>query len=68
MSGLNALWKQFTDIFADALRLVAEQFSFLGAHRWAVAIIVFTVVVRTLMIPLSVKQIRGQRNMQRLQP
>ena len=35
---------------------------------FALAIIVFTVVIRTLLAPLFVKQIRSQREMQRMQP
>jgi YidC/Oxa1 family membrane protein insertase len=35
---------------------------------FALAIIVFTVVVRTLLAPLFVQQIRSQREMQRMQP
>ena len=35
---------------------------------FALAIIVFTVVVRTLVAPLFVQQIRSQREMQRMQP
>ena len=35
---------------------------------WALAIISLTVVIRTLLIPLFVRQIRSSRNMQLLQP
>lgn len=45
--------------------------SFLGAENgwsWALAIIALTVVIRTLLIPLFVRQIRSSRNMQILQP
>jgi YidC/Oxa1 family membrane protein insertase len=35
---------------------------------FALAIIVFTVVIRTLLAPLFVQQIRSQREMQRMQP
>ncbi|HEX6129243.1 MAG TPA: membrane protein insertase YidC [Candidatus Limnocylindria bacterium] len=35
---------------------------------FALAIIVFTVVIRTLLAPLFVRQIRSQREMQRMQP
>ncbi len=45
--------------------------SFLGPESgwsWALAIISLTVVIRTLLIPLFVRQIRSSRNMQILQP
>ena len=45
--------------------------SFLGAENgwsWALAIISLTVVIRTALIPLFVRQIRSSRNMQLLQP
>ncbi|MGO1973268.1 MAG: membrane protein insertase YidC [Propionibacteriaceae bacterium] len=35
---------------------------------WALSIVTLTVVIRTLLIPLFVKQIRSSRNMQLLQP
>ncbi|MFT4295282.1 MAG: membrane protein insertase YidC [Micropruina sp.] len=44
--------------------------SFLGSDgwSWALAIISLTVVIRSLLIPLFVRQIRSSRNMQLLQP
>ncbi len=45
--------------------------AFLGPDNgwsWALAIISLTVVIRTLLIPLFVRQIRSSRNMQILQP
>ncbi|MFT4217801.1 MAG: membrane protein insertase YidC [Micropruina sp.] len=45
--------------------------SFLGndsGWAWALAIISLTVVIRTLLIPLFVRQIRSSRNMQQLGP
>ena len=45
--------------------------AFLGADSgwaWALAIISLTVVIRTALIPLFVRQIRSSRNMQLLQP
>ncbi len=37
-------------------------------NDFALAIIVFTVVIRTILAPLFVRQIRSQREMQRMQP
>jgi YidC/Oxa1 family membrane protein insertase len=61
-------WTQFRQIFSDAIRLLAERFNFLGGHKWAVAIILLTIIVRTLLLPLAIKQIRSMQAMQRLQP
>jgi YidC/Oxa1 family membrane protein insertase len=41
---------------------------FSAGISWALAIIGLTVVIRTLLIPLFVKQIKNSRNMQLLQP
>ena len=62
------LWAQFVSLFANGLESLAGLFSFLGAHQWAAAIVVLTLIVRTLLLPLAVKQIRGMQAMQRLQP
>ena len=35
---------------------------------WALSIVLLTVVIRTLLIPLFVRQINSSRNMQLLQP
>ncbi|GAA5140569.1 membrane protein insertase YidC [Nocardioides marinquilinus] len=39
-----------------------------GGLSWALSIIGLTIVIRVLLIPLFVKQIKSQRNMQLLQP
>ena len=39
-----------------------------GGTAWALSIVGLTVVIRTLLIPLFVKQIKSQRNMQLIQP
>jgi YidC/Oxa1 family membrane protein insertase len=53
-------WHRF---FADVLGLDAG-----GGLAWALAIIGLTLVVRAALVPLFVKQIRANRNMQLLQP
>ncbi|HVL80343.1 MAG TPA: YidC/Oxa1 family membrane protein insertase [Actinomycetota bacterium] len=65
---MSALWDQFVDVFANGLETLAGAFSTLGDHRWAAAIIVLTLIVKTLLIPLTVKQVRSQQAMQRIQP
>lgn len=39
-----------------------------GGTSWALSIVGLTLVIRTLLIPLFVKQIKSQRNMQLIQP
>ena len=41
---------------------------FAGDHRWALAIITITIIVRTLLLPIAVRQIKSMREQQRLQP
>jgi YidC/Oxa1 family membrane protein insertase len=68
VSSLGSVWGSFVDFFATVLRELADFFSFLGGHRWAAAIIVVTIVMRTLLLPLAIKQIRSMREMLRLAP
>lgn len=62
------IWEQFVDVLSDALRVFADALGFLGDHRWAAAIVLFTVAIQLLLLPLSIKQIRGMQAMQRLSP
>jgi YidC/Oxa1 family membrane protein insertase len=62
------IWNQFVDYFRAALQSIADFYSFLGGHRWAAAIITLTLIVRTLLLPLAIKQIRSMREQQRLAP
>lgn len=64
---MNA-WDQFREIFVSALEAIADGVSFLGGHRWAASIIILTVIVRTLLLPLAIKQVRSMQAMQRLRP
>lgn len=65
---MSQIWNTFTGYFKDGLQAIADFYSFLGAHRWAAAIITLTLIVRTLLLPLAIKQIRSMREQQRLQP
>ena len=64
----DAIWNQFVDFLRTILTSLADAFSFLGDHRWAAAIVVLTLVIRTLLLPLAIKQISSMRETQRLQP
>ena len=49
-------------------RLFNDIFGCPRAGRWALSIICLTLVIRTALIPLFVKQIKNSRNLQLLQP
>ncbi|MGH2760067.1 MAG: YidC/Oxa1 family membrane protein insertase [Actinomycetota bacterium] len=63
-----SIWVEFRGYFSDGLVALADFFSLFGTHRWAAAIVVLTIIVRTLLLPLAIKQIRSMREQQRLQP
>jgi YidC/Oxa1 family membrane protein insertase len=62
------LWNEFIGYFISGLAWLADHFTFAGDHRWALAIVALTLIVRTLLIPLAIKQIRSMREQQKLQP
>jgi YidC/Oxa1 family membrane protein insertase len=63
-----SLWDQYVGFFSSVLQKLAGAFAFLGDHRWAAAIIALTLIVRTILLPLAMKQIKSMREQQRLQP
>ncbi len=65
---MSNIWNQFVGYFKDGLSAIADVYSFLGDYRWAAAIITLTIIVRSLLLPLAIKQIRSMREQQRLQP
>lgn len=62
------LWHQFQNIFLEALTTLASAFEFLGDHKWAAAIVALTVIVKTLLLPLTIKQVKSFQAMSRMQP
>ena len=63
-SGIGETWQMWAvNPLSEVLNLIRD-----GVGSYAIAIILFTIVIRTLMVPLTVKQIRSQRRMQTLQP
>lgn len=64
MDGITAIWNTFLvwPIEGALLSLTALTSSA------GLAIVVFTIIVRTLMVPLALQQVRSQRAMLRLQP
>jgi YidC/Oxa1 family membrane protein insertase len=68
VSGLLQIWHQFAGLFTTALQRIAEFYGFLGDYRWAAAIVTMTLIVRTLLLPVAIKQIKSMRDQQRLLP
>jgi YidC/Oxa1 family membrane protein insertase len=70
MSFFTGIWNSFLDVIAAALTALHDVleplFGFDAAWGWA--IIGLTLIVRTLMLPLAIKQIRSMRGMQAIQP
>jgi YidC/Oxa1 family membrane protein insertase len=58
VSWILVIWHQFWSIFLDPD----------SGWTWTLSIVGLVVVIRILLIPLFVKQIRAQRNMQAIQP
>lgn len=56
-------WNAFVDLFEDALDFLAR-----GLGSAGLAIIAFTIIIKTILLPLTVKSIRSSKAMQELQP
>ncbi|CAN5532644.1 hypothetical protein BH23CHL5_BH23CHL5_19600 [soil metagenome] len=56
-------WNAFVDLLEKSLDFLARTFNSAG-----LAVIVFTVIVKTIMLPLTIKATRSSRAMQELQP
>jgi YidC/Oxa1 family membrane protein insertase len=57
------IWNQYVDFLVNLLNSLATLFSSAG-----IGIIAFTIIVKTLMLPLTVKALRSSKAMQELQP
>lgn len=57
------IWNQYVDLLVLALNWLASLF-----HSSGLAIIAFTIIVKTVMLPLTVQSIRSSKAMQELQP
>jgi len=64
------LWDQLVvqGVFVAALVGLYNQLAAVGIASWGVAIIVFTIVVKTLTLPLTLKSMRSMKRMQTVQP
>ena len=68
MNPWDPVWRPFLGYFIDGLDALADFYGLFGTHRWAAAIVTLTIIVRTLLLPLAIKQIKSMREQQRLQP
>ena len=64
------LWDQYVVqlVFGRALVFLYETIQDFGYPSWGLAIILFTVIVKTLTLPLTLKSLRSTRRMQKVQP
>lgn len=66
---LDATWRPFLDLIGAALTILEGVLEpIFGVHAWGWAIIGLTLIVRTLLLPLAVKQIKSMKGMQEIQP
>ena len=56
------------DIMRIGLEFFYDLFSRFGFPNYVLAIIALTIVIKTLLLPLAIKQIRSMKAMQELQP
>jgi len=61
--GAIPLWDQYVLFLEHALDFLAE-----ALHSAGLAVIVFTIVIKTALLPLTVKSIKSAKSMQELQP
>ncbi len=60
--------KAIASVMLVPLQLFHDQLALLGIPSWGLTIILFTIVVKLLFTPLTIKQLRASRAMQALQP
>ncbi len=67
---MSALWTGLLDSLAQALAFFHDLADPIpgSENAWGLAIILLTIAVRILLLPLSIKQTRSQREMQRIMP
>ena len=57
------VWDQYVDFMEWSLDSLADL-----SHNGGLAIIAFTIIIKTLLLPLTIKSIRSSKNMQELAP
>ncbi len=65
---LSTLVGMLADLMRVGLQYCYEVSSSLGFPNYVIAIIVLTLIIKTLLLPLAIKQIRSMKAMQEIQP
>ena len=65
---LSAIVGMIADLMRIGLQICYEFTSGLGFPNYVIAIVVLTILIKTLLLPLAVKQIRSMKAMQAIQP
>ena len=65
---LSTLVGMLADLMRVGLQYCYEMSSRIGFPNYVIAIIVLTVIIKTLLLPLAIKQIRSMKAMQEIQP
>ena len=70
MSFISGIWNSFLTVIGSALTMLHDVMAnvFGDEPAWGWAIIALTLIVRTLLLPLAIKQTRSMRGMQAIQP
>ncbi|MGI5892014.1 MAG: YidC/Oxa1 family membrane protein insertase [Bacillota bacterium] len=66
--GISGLWNGIKDALAAFLQLLYQFTVIINVPSYALAIVIFTVIVKFALYPLTVKQMRSMRSMQKIQP
>ena len=63
-----SLWASLKELLASGLEGLFSITNAVGLPSYALAIVMFTIILKVVLYPLTVKQMRSMRDMQRLQP
>lgn len=62
------MWSSVIDFLSRSIQFFYEITVYIGIPNYGLALILFTLVLKILLLPLTVKQIRGMAVMQQIQP
>lgn len=62
------MWSSVIDFLSQCIQFFYEITVFIGIPNYGLALILFTLVLKILLLPLTIKQIRGMAVMQQVQP
>lgn len=61
------MFKALAEFFGQIIYIIYDVIPF-ELYKYGISLIIFTIIVRTLMLPLAVKQIKSQEKMKEVQP